>query len=77
MSFLEKTTSYHSALQMSSTSYCETVQLEIFHSLTMAWTQCTVPAPTHTKSPGFWMKRYTGTSSSYRSSSMGHQEPVR
>ena len=44
--------------------------------LTIAWTQCTVPALTHTRSPGFWTNRYTGTRSSYKSSRIGHHDPI-
>ena len=43
----------------------------------MACTQCTVPVFSHTRSPGRWMNRYTGTSASYRSSRLGHHEPIR
>ncbi|TNN79110.1 hypothetical protein EYF80_010789 [Liparis tanakae] len=43
----------------------------------MAWTQWMVPVLSHTKSPGRWMNRYTGTLVSYRSSRLGHHEPIR
>lgn len=45
--------------------------------LTTAWTQWTVPELTQTRSPGLWMNRYTGMSSSYKSSRTGHHEPFK
>ncbi len=53
-----------------------TFQAMLLHQPT-AWTQCTAPALIHTRSPGLWMKRYTGMFERYRSSRTGHHEPVR
>lgn len=53
-----------------------TFQAMLLHQ-PVACTQCTVPALIHTRSPGRWTKRYTGMLERYRSSRMGHHEPVR
>lgn len=45
--------------------------------LTTAWTQCTVPALTQTRSPGLCKKRYTGIFSANKSSKIGHHDPCR
>lgn len=50
---------------------------EILLHQPMAWTQWIVPVFNQTRSPGRWMKRYTGTLASYKSSRLGHHEPFR
>ncbi len=53
-----------------------TFQAMLLHQ-PIAWTQCTVPVLSQTRSPGRWIKRYTGTLASYKSSRFGHHEPIR